>query len=149
MHTYFHNNWTNPWNTLTFTNDREFNHLDINQPDLEGAYLNFGDGIITDAVEVGYTINPSQLHEKTTPDKPLNPVTIRDYLQDFYNIPQLLENNEDGLKNIDIITPVKNPETTPWLVSTAVPYTTELTVEDVFDTYINPFYNGIRQLLHN
>lgn len=149
MHTYFHNNWTNPWNTLTFSNDREFSHLDINQPDLKGAYLNLGDGIITDAVEVGYKINPTQLREKTTPDKPLNHVTIRDYLQDFYDTPQLLGNNEDGLKNINTITPIKTPKTDPWLVGTAVPYTTELTVEEVFDTYINPFYNGIRQLLQN
>lgn len=154
MHDIFQNNWTNPWNTVNFP-ETTLTKTDLDLTIPQDAYAipeapQKYAGIDFDAIDYLTThdfkhqVSPTLLQENGHLTKEALARIEKLYIE-YYESDQYA-GLSDGITQQLSVDNLFGPAEPHYTVSIFIPYDTEGTVEEIFDTYINPFYNLVQDI---
>lgn len=151
MSNIFFDNWNTPWKTLDFQDDH-LSSVELAEDTLLDAYAEIGNRNDHTGVEFGYTDyidNFHKEHDYISPDLLddgwLTPDALKK-IQKFYQ--EHLESSRyygfsDTISQSLSVDDYMGDEP-HYVVTLTIPYDTEGTVEEIFNTYINPFFACIQ-----
>ena len=152
MSTIFFDNWNTPWKTLDFQDDH-LSSVELAEDTLLDAYAEIGNRNDHTGVEFGCTDYIDNFHKEYDYINHIlldeNGYLTRealDKIQQFYQ--EHLESSRyygfsDAISQSLSVDDYMGDEP-HFVVTLTIPYNTEGTVEEIFDTYVNPFFACIQ-----